>query len=49
MRRAGSDLSDEEVAAATGSILFKEDSAWRSAWADLKEALEGREHLANKP
>ena len=48
-RRAESDLSDEEVASATGSILFKEDAAWRAAYADLKEVLAGREHLANKP
>jgi hypothetical protein len=32
-----------------GSILFKEDAAWRMAYADLKEVLAGREHLENKP
>jgi len=44
-----SDMSDEEVASAAGMILFKEDDAWRSAYADVKEILAGREHRENKP
>lgn len=47
--RVESDLSDEDVASAAGSILFKEDAAWRAAYADLKEVLGGREHLESKP
>ncbi|WP_166036601.1 hypothetical protein [Sphingosinicella sp. YJ22] len=47
--RAESDLSDEEVRSAAGSILFKEDAAWRAAYTDLKEVLANREHLENKP
>jgi len=47
--RADSDLSDEEVASVAGSILFKEDAAWRAAYTDLKQVLVGREHLEKKP
>ena len=47
--RDRSDMSDEELASASGMILFKEDDAWRSAYADLKEILAGREHRENKP
>ena len=47
--RADSDLSDGEIRSAAGSIIFKEDAAWRAAYAELKEVLAGREHLENKP
>lgn len=47
--RTESDLSDEEVGSVAGSILFKEEAAWRAAYADLKEVLANREHLENKP
>lgn len=47
--RAGSDLSEREVASAGDLILFKEDSAWRDAHADLKAVLDRREHLPDKP
>jgi hypothetical protein len=40
-----SDLSAAEIASAEGLILFKSDAAWRSAYADLKDVLAGREHL----
>ena len=48
-RRSDSDLSDDEVGSAAASILFKEDAAWQAAYADLKNVLEGRKHLENKP
>lgn len=47
--RNESDMSDGEVASASGMILFKEDDAWRSAYTDVKEILAGREHRENKP
>jgi hypothetical protein len=47
--RGESDLSDEEVGSVAGLILFKEDVAWRTAYADLKEVLASREHVENKP
>lgn len=47
--RSESDLSDDEIASAAGSILFKEDAAWREAYADLKTILAGREHIDGKP
>ncbi len=47
--RECSDMSDEEVSSASGMILFKDDHAWRSAYADVKDVLAGREHRENKP
>ena len=47
--RADSDLTDQEVASVAGMILFKEDPAWRLAYADLKYILADREHVENKP
>ena len=47
--REDSDLTDQEVASLTGMILFKEDPAWRLAYADLKHILADREHVENKP
>ena len=46
---ASSDLSDNEVASAKHLILFKEEAAWRSAYADLKAVLAQREHVERKP
>ncbi|HEY1427479.1 MAG TPA: hypothetical protein VGF50_12470 [Caulobacteraceae bacterium] len=40
-----SELTAEEIAAATHLILFKSDAAWRAAYADLKELLAGREPI----
>lgn len=47
--QARSDLSNEEISSVGGSILFKEDAAWRAAYADLKDVLANRGHLENKP
>ena len=44
-----SDLADTQIASASALILFKSDPAWRAAYADLKDALAGREHVSNKP
>ncbi|TMJ15153.1 MAG: hypothetical protein E6G94_07815 [Alphaproteobacteria bacterium] len=44
-----SDLLPEEIESAGGMILFKTDAAWRSAYAEVKDVLAGREHVANKP
>jgi hypothetical protein len=46
--RADSDLTDQEVASVASLILFKEDPAWRIAYADLKHILADREHVENK-
>jgi hypothetical protein len=45
----GSDLSDEEITSASHLILFKSDEAWRAAYAELKDVLANREHVAKKP
>jgi hypothetical protein len=47
--RESSDLTDEEVAAAANLIMFKADSAWCTAYADVREVLGKREHVTNKP
>ncbi|MEG3179835.1 hypothetical protein [Sphingomonas sp. LT1P40] len=47
--RDWSDLSDEEIASAKNLILFKADPAWRSAYTDLRNVLDAREHVPNKP
>lgn len=44
-----SDLSDDEIASAKHLILFKEEAAWRSAYAELKAVLSRREHVERKP
>ena len=43
------DLSEAEIASVSHLILFKTDTAWRGAYADLKEVLAAREHLSYKP
>ena len=43
-----SDLSDAEVAAVDGKILYKDSDIWRSAHQELKAELSTREH-ARKP
>ncbi len=48
-RREDSDLSDAEVASAANLILFKSDPAWRVAYADLRDMLDTRDHMPNKP
>ena len=40
-----SDLTDEEIASVGNLILFKSDPAWATAYRDLKQVLDGREHL----
>jgi hypothetical protein len=40
-----SDASPEELARVTG-ILFKDTSAWKSAYLALKQVLASREHVA---
>lgn len=47
--REWSDLTDDEVASVKHLILFKEEAAWRLAYADLKAVLPRREHVENKP
>jgi hypothetical protein len=47
--RGASDLTEEEASAARHLILFKEEAAWRSAYADVKAVLAGREHVEGKP
>ena len=46
--REASDLTDEEVAAAAGFIVFKADPKWSAAYADVRDVLETREHVTNK-
>ena len=40
-----SDLSDGEVASVDDQILFKSDPAWSTAYKDLKQVLDHREHV----
>ncbi len=40
-----SDLSDAQVVAVDGKILFKDSDIWRSAYRDLKDVLSTREHV----
>ncbi len=47
--REWSDLSDEELVKAEGLILFKADPAWRAAYAEIRDVLQTREHVKNKP
>ena len=47
--RDRSDLSEAEIESARHLILFKEDAAWRSAYADVKAVLADREHVEGKP
>ena len=42
--RDGSDMTDEEAAAAAG-ILFKEEPAWQDAYEAVKAVLSTREHV----
>lgn len=44
-----SDLSQQEIAAASHLILFKSDPRWRTAYSDLKALLAAREHAPTKP
>ncbi len=44
-----SDLSEDERATAAHLILFKSDLVWRQAYADLKDILARRGHVAAKP
>ena len=39
--RGQSDFSDDEIGSAAGAILFKADTTWRAAYADLIEVLAG--------
>ncbi|MEY2883718.1 MAG: hypothetical protein RL490_1442 [Pseudomonadota bacterium] len=48
-RQDVSDMSADEIASASHLILFKDDAAWRTAYAELKEILADREHIENKP
>ncbi len=43
-----SDLTDEEVRACEGRILFKNSDVWQQAYADLKTILADREHVPRK-
>ena len=47
--RESSDLTDEEVAAAANLIIFKTDPSWNAAYADVRDVLGTREHVAGKP
>ena len=47
--RECSDLSDDEVASAGNFILFKDDPAWRLAYADVRGVLATRDHMPNNP
>ena len=42
---AQSDSTDEKIASVGNLILFKSDPAWATAYRDLKQVLDGREHL----
>lgn len=42
---AQSDLTDEEIASVGNLILFKSDPEWTTAYRDLKQVLNGREHV----
>lgn len=39
------DWSDAEIFATSHLIAFKDTEIWKSAWADLKNVLDGREHI----
>lgn len=39
------DWSDAEIVASSHLIAFKNTEIWKSAWADIKNVLAGREHL----
>ena len=41
-----SDLSAQEIASEPDLILLKSDPEWQRAYADLKEVLASREHIA---
>jgi hypothetical protein len=41
-----SDMSEQEIASGSKLILFKSDPAWHTAYADLKDVLSSREHVA---
>jgi hypothetical protein len=43
--RAASDMTDAEIEAVTGMILFKDTELWRAAYRDLKDVLATREHV----
>lgn len=40
-----SDWTEEEQRKVEGEISFKNTLVWRKAWADVKRALSGREHV----
>lgn len=39
------DWSSAEIAACAHLIAFKDTDVWKSAWADVKKVLAGREHV----
>jgi hypothetical protein len=43
------DLSEAEMESVSHLILFKSETAWRAAVADLKEVLATKEHVSNEP
>ncbi|MEM7701321.1 MAG: hypothetical protein AAF251_05235 [Pseudomonadota bacterium] len=43
-----SDIMPHEIAQAEGKILFKSDSLWKAAYADVKAVLATREHFERK-
>ena len=47
-KRGLSDITDNEICASEGKILFKDSDIWRQAYDDLKTILAGREHVRRK-